>query len=357
MNRPLPTLCSAVAIAPDGDDVPEWIHLLPAGEVRGADGRGPYRAADVQSLMSASIQASGKLPLDECHSTDLAAPKGAPAPARGWIVELQQRTDGIWGRVEWTADGRRIMADKQYRGISPVILHRKDGTITHILRASLTNTPNLIGMAALHSELHTGDNRMNWKEKLIELMKLDSDASDDAIVAALAEKLSGGGNSDEVALQSALAPIARAAGVAEGADAATVLAGVQALAKGGDGEAIMALQSELATVTTRLNALQDTSKLTAATSFIDAAIVAGRVGIKPLRDRYIAMHMKDASGTEELVNAMPVLQGTTLLGVPPKDGKPGELSPADQQVIALMGLDPEEYKKTLADQASQQEAL
>ncbi|MCD9150122.1 phage protease [Pseudophaeobacter sp. MA21411-1] len=30
------------------------------------------------------------------------APKGLPAPARGWITATQARNDGIWGRVEWT---------------------------------------------------------------------------------------------------------------------------------------------------------------------------------------------------------------------------------------------------------------
>lgn len=358
MTRPSPTLCSAVAIAFEGDNVPEWIQLLPAREARSADGRGPYRIPDAAALLSASLPAGAKLVLDENHSTDLAAPNGASAPARGWIVEMQSREDGIWGRVEWTGEGRRIVADKQYRGVSPVILHREDGTITHILRASLTNTPNLIGMAALHSELHTGDDTMNWKEMLLGLLKLDSGASDEEIAAALEKWKGGDSGAAQVALQSALAPIAKAAGLAENADAAAVLSGVQSLAasKGG-GEAIVALQSELASVTGQLNALRDDGAKTAATAFVDAAIGAGRVGIKPLRDRYIAMHMKDAAGTEEIVNAMPVLHGTRLVGEPPKAGEPGELSDADRSVIALMGLDPDSYRQTLADQATQKEAL
>lgn len=143
-------LCSALALPLNG--VPDWVHLLPAGEVRTIDGRGPYRAGDFATLMSASIPAGHKLPLDENHATDLAAPRGGPAPARGWIVELEERADGVWGRVEWTGEGRRIMEDKQYRGVSPVIAHRADGTITAIRRASLTNTPNLTGLVTLHSQ-------------------------------------------------------------------------------------------------------------------------------------------------------------------------------------------------------------
>lgn len=142
-------LCSAVAL-PAASAVPEWVHLLPAGDIRTNDGRGPYRVGNVKGLIAASL-AFGKLVLDENHATDLAAPKGEAAPARGWIIDLQQRPDGIWGRVQWTAAGRQIMADQAYRGISPVIQHMQDGTITAILRASLTNTPNFAGLVTLHS--------------------------------------------------------------------------------------------------------------------------------------------------------------------------------------------------------------
>lgn len=350
MIKPSIALCSAIAVASDG--VPEWIHLLPAGEVRTMDGRGPYRCADADALMAASLSDGDKLVLDENHATDLAAPRGESAPARGWIVELQGRENGIWGRVEWTGEGRRLMEDRAYRGISPAIAHRKDGVVTQILRASLINAPNLKGLASLHQEGHVD---MDWKVLLIEALGLDSGASDEAIAAALKKKVAGAG--DETALQSELAPIAKAAGLAENADATAILAGVRTLASRGGSEAITALQSELATVTTQLNELRDNGARTAATAFVDSAIAAGRVGIKPLRDDYVAMHMEDSARTEKLINGMPILHGTRLVGQPQGGRADGELGDADQQVIALMGLDPEAYKKTLAASATSKEAL
>lgn len=182
----LRVLCSSIAL-PDGD-VPEWLHLLPAGEVRTVDGRGPYRVADAAALMSASL-AGGKLPLDENHATDLATPKGGAAPARGCIAELAQRDDGIWGRVEWTGTGRRMMEDREYRGVSPVIVHDKGLTIGAILRASLTNTPNLAGLVALHSQENVMDSRA-W---LIEALGLDADVADDAIKAVMTKAMEGKG--------------------------------------------------------------------------------------------------------------------------------------------------------------------
>lgn len=352
MTKPLPSiaLCSAIAIAPS-DAAPEWLHLLPAGEIFTKDGRGPYRATDAVALMAASLKSGDKLVLDENHATDLAGPRGDEAPARAWIMELQQRQDGIWGRVDWTeaAKTRRIWTE--YRGVSPVILHRKDGTIDAVLRASLTNTPNFRGLATLHSQ----ENSMDFRAWLIEALGLGSDADDAAIQAALTAKFEGKKEDAETALQSALNPIAQAVGLATGSNAAAILVGVQQLAAtGGRDEIITSLQSELAGVTTQLNTLRDDGKRNAATAFVDGAIAAQRVGVKPMRERYITMHMADPIGTAELINAMPCLTPSGTTAIPPADRKAGALGTADTNVIALMGIDPEAYKKTLADAGAQE---
>lgn len=144
-------LCAAIALTPEEPTAPAWVHVLPAGEIKSQDGRGPYYVTDPMQLAAASIaEAGGRMVLCDNHATDLAAPRGEPAPARGWITDLQARPDGIWGRVEWTSEGRRLVEAREYRGISPVIAHRDDGEITSILRASLVNQPNFIGLTALH---------------------------------------------------------------------------------------------------------------------------------------------------------------------------------------------------------------
>ncbi|MES2987672.1 MAG: phage protease [Pseudomonadota bacterium] len=350
-------LCSAVTIAFDGDAVPEWLHLLPAGEIRTNDGRGPYHVVDATALMAASLPAGEKLVLDECHATDLAAPKGEPAPARGWIVELQARADGIYGRVEWTGQGRAIMADKQYRGLSPAIMHRKDGAVTRILRASLINVPNLVGLASLHSEDH-GDTKMNWKLKLIELLGLASDASDEDILAALTKKVGAEGEAAvAAALQSALAPISAIVGLPANADAAAVLAGVQARTGDASGDTLItSLQARLGAAETALETIRGSSASDKAIAFVDAAIGRGAAGLKPMRDEYVAMHMENPARAEKLIGAMPVLHGTRLVGAPPKPGE-ASLSEADEQAIALMGLDRAAFLTTRAAEAAQQETL
>ena len=141
---------AAHSTLPPGE-APEWIQLLPAGTFRGVDGRGPYRVAAPQAVIEASLSA-GKLPIDENHATEHAAKTGAASPARGWIVGMEARPDGVWGRVEWNPTGVQLMAEKAYRGISPVFYHLPNGNVLRIASAALTNKPNL-PIASMHAAL------------------------------------------------------------------------------------------------------------------------------------------------------------------------------------------------------------
>lgn len=340
---------------PAGQDgrAPEWIHLLPAGTVHTLDGRGPYLVKDAAKLARESLQAAGgRMVIDENHSTDLAAPKGLPAPARGWIVELDPRTDGIWGRVEWTDDGSKLVGGRAYRGISPVITHLKDGRVTGLKRASLINTPNLVELKTLH-----GAQDMDLLAKLRKLLGLADDADEFAIIAAC-EKLKSPADKPalQTALQAQLSPIAKVLGLKDDADAAAVLQAATTLTAKSD-TAVQALQSELKTVTTQFNTLQTSIATDKATAFVDAAIKGGRVGVKPLRDHYIAMHAVNAARVEKEINAMPVLTASGARVTPPtdKDGKTS-LNSAQATAAKLLGLDPEAYLKTLAAEAANEEA-
>jgi phage I-like protein len=300
-------LCAALPLV-QGEGAPDWIHLLPAGEIRTRDGRGPYRVASMAAL--ATLSDGEKLPIDECHAIDKGVVVGAPGRAVGWIVELQSREDGLWGRVEWNQSGQALMEDKAYSGISPVILHTDKGAILRVARASLTNTPNLLGLTALHSEEE--DTTMDWRSKLLELLGLDAEADDAAIDAALLSKMAGTAPQSE---QGAL-----------------------------DSPAVLALQSQLASVSTELNQLRDDRRREAAETFVDGAIAQGRVGIKPLRDEYISLHMTDADKAKKMVEAMPVVGGSThAADLPPAQDDKG-FSVDDRAVMSLMGINEDEYR-------------
>jgi len=53
------------------------------------------------------------------------------------------RDGALWGRVEWTPHGAAALIVREYRYISPVFQYSSDGEVTRLLRAGLTNNPNL----------------------------------------------------------------------------------------------------------------------------------------------------------------------------------------------------------------------
>lgn len=316
MKRPSETLalCSAVPFA-GGEGVPEWVHLLPAGVIRTVDGRGPYSVASMQAVSEASLAAGQKLPIDENHATDKGAALGLPAPARGWIVALEARDDGLWGRVEWTAEGQKMVEDRAYGGISPVVLHSADNKIMRVLRASLTNVPNLQGLVTLHSENYP----MDWKAKLIELLGLDASADDAAIEAALLGRLND-----------------------EPDPAASTATQSQRLI---DHPSVIALQSQLNDALGQINALSEGAKRKSATDFVDGAIRDGRAGLKPMRDEYIAIHMENPDRAEKLIAAMPRIAGSTIAAGAVTGGSADSatLSADERQIMALFGVSEEEF--------------
>lgn len=158
------SIFSATALDAQGK-APEWVHLVPSGVIRTVDGRGPFSVASMSQLATTSLPPGERLPIDENHATDLGAKFGMPAPARGWIVALQARSDGLWGKVEWSGEGQRLLADKAYVGISPALLHTADGRVMKLLRASLTNVPNLQGLTALHSAEQSGSQTLTETDR------------------------------------------------------------------------------------------------------------------------------------------------------------------------------------------------
>ena len=330
--------------------VPDWIQILPPAPIATRDNRGPYQVRDVEALIRVSMaEADGRLPIDENHSIDLAGPAGLASPAVGWIVEMQARDGAVWARVEWTEAGRRLVGDRAYRGISPVFMAtKKDAEITHLLRASLTNTPNLRGLAALHHQ--ENDHMEELLQQLAAALGLGEGADRAAIVARATDLNQRPAPAAE--LQSALTPIAKALGDGVAIEGGAILAAIGDLrdpAKVVSADAVKALQTELAT-------LKAAGAKDKATGVVDAAIAAGKPGVKPLRDHYIARHMADPAAVERELAALPSIAGRVVIPAASSDVQPGTAAALDEvqlQAAKLLGLAPEAYAKTLA---AQQEA-
>ncbi|CAN5129842.1 hypothetical protein BH10PSE8_BH10PSE8_01000 [soil metagenome] len=343
---------------------PEWVHLMPVGTFSGADGRGPYALKDAAAVITASMTA-GKLAIDENHSIDKAAPEGRPAPARGWIVEMEARADGIWGRVDWTGEGKRLVDDHAYRGISPVFVSAKaGGAVVKILRAALTNDPNLT-LTTLHSR--TPD--MDFLAKLRAALGLKADVAEDAVLTAV---------TSHAAIVTAHAALLTAAGLKADAAPADLVAQVTThaadagklgaiathfktagldLAKltpkdlethlqaRGEGN-VAELTQTVVSLQSRLDQLQQAGAKDKAEAFVDGAIKAGKP-IRALRDHYVTQHQKDATRVETEINAMVSINGGGIVKPPSAQG--GALDADELATCELMGLDPVKFAASKAE--------
>lgn len=131
--------------AKDGKKVaPEWIPLLPAGDVVVArDGRSfvNNHEAAIQAFRIGGMP----IPLDWDHALDSWSAGPGDGAAAAWIDQLEIREGGgLWGHVEmWTARGRQSVESCEYRFISPVIYHNDEMRVISVPRASLVNNPAL----------------------------------------------------------------------------------------------------------------------------------------------------------------------------------------------------------------------
>jgi phage I-like protein len=319
---------------------PEWLHVLPAGEFKGKDGRGPYAAPDMDALISLFGAEGTKLVVDENHSTDLAAKRGESAPARGWIVELQKRDDGLYGRVEWTPEGERMMDAKEYGFLSPTFMHTaaRPFKVAKLLRVALTNDPNLTNLKSLHS---SEENAM--LEQLRKALGLPETADEAAVLAAVTAS-----HTAQATHTALIGRIAEAAGVAKETAPDALVIAIQSRDSSSAVEqenadlkqTVLSLQSKFTTLA------NDTAK-DKATAFVTTAVEAGKV-IPALKDHYIARHMKNPAEVEHELSLMPALNAGGLNRDPGEHKDTPAITDDDKKVMAMMGVDPEAYAKTHA---------
>lgn len=185
-----------VADKPDANRQ-QWVHILPSGTVQTVDKRGPFEVTDPHTIIRTSFAeaktTNGAIPVDYDHGLFLAAPKGQPAPAAGWISQMQVKPDGIWALVEWTPKALQKVLDREYRFISPVInCIGANKTVQRILNVSLTNDPNLTMVALNSAQKDIPMSDQSFMSKLRTTLGLDASA-DEATILDKASKLSSSG--------------------------------------------------------------------------------------------------------------------------------------------------------------------
>lgn len=176
---------------------PEWVHLVPSGIFRSRSGQATYRLNDAKAFLRRTweFHKDADISVDYHHQSLHAAKGSGPAPAAGWIKDLEARQDGIWGRVEWTAGAHALIASREFRYVSPVLTHQKAAPsqpvdVGLLYNVALTNTPDLELMSLNEAPFPDhGDPTMSLKDKIAALLEIDADAADDVLLNALKARL------------------------------------------------------------------------------------------------------------------------------------------------------------------------
>ena len=311
MNTAIVT-CFSAQVAPDASGAPpEWVHLLPAGSFKGRDGRGPYRLDDATGVIAASM-AEGHRPVDFNHAT--IHPSRGDGRAAGWIVAMEARDTGIWGKVEWTPDGRSAVAGRLFRFFSPGFREAPAGRVAAIHHAALTNDPNLDLQTVLASQLHEPGDPMTT-----------------TLLAALA----------------ALFGLKLTTGTAASADA--IVTHAKTVVTGGGSGADVVPMAAFVEVRDKLAAMVAERAAETATHAVDAAIAAGKV-TPAMREWAMSRATKDPADFAAYVAAAPVILplgvSTHAGGTPPAKR---QMDAEARAVAARMGLSPDDMAKTMAE--------
>lgn len=161
--------------------LPDWVQLIPIGEVEGRDGR-RWKNHDPATIVATFNRRGVPIPIDWEHASEHKAPIGEAAPAAGWITALNARDGFVWGQVDWTARGAASISAKEYRYLSPVFGYDEPSQqITTLYSAGLTNQPNL-ALTALNRESHSQEVPM---KKVLEALGLKPEATEDEAVLAV----------------------------------------------------------------------------------------------------------------------------------------------------------------------------
>jgi phage I-like protein len=306
---------------------------------------------------------STELVVDYDHQSVFSAVPGVGglAPAAGWIKEFEVRTDGLYGRVEWTDKAAQAIKAGEYRYISPVYQHDKSGKVIRLISAGLTNSPNLdLAAVAASSSLNPQEEEM---DKIALALGLAAGASEADILAAINSAMTSVSAIAAVAgldksakaadivqavnsLRADIDKVAAASGLAAGAKTDDIVTAVQSAVTGQVDPAKFVPVAQVVALQADLNTLKATVDGDKAETAVNRAIEDGKL-VPALKQWGLDLFKADKDRFDAFVGVAPVLTATQRAGVvAPANGDP-VLSETDLAVMSQMGIAREDYIKTL----------
>jgi phage I-like protein len=314
--------CIALNFEIRAGEPPTELMLIPPGDtVQGRDGRF-WKNPFPQGIVDHFNVRGADLPIDLNHATELKAPLGEEAPASGWIKGLRVAEGGaVYGRTEWTPSGREAVMNREYRYISPVLLHDKDLNIRGLSSIGLTNKPNLFIPALNHEQLHQ-EGPMDLKQLLASL-----------------------GLPETATFAQALNQIGKMQG-----DLTTALNHAQSppMDKFIPRSQFDAAVLKANNMEQQLNTLKAADRDKSINAEISAALKAGK--ITPATKDYYTAQCRQEGGLEQFktfVQAAPVIGEASTLDTTEIPGAGKALNASQKEVYAAMGMTEEDYLKAL----------
>lgn len=268
-----------------------------------------------------------ELPIDYEHRSQTPVDNG-PVPAAGWF-QLEARPDGLWAvNVRWTETAARLLRAGEYRYWSPVFWE-EDGHIRQLDMIGLTNQPATVDQMPLVASA-SGD---PMRERVIQLLGLAQEATDEQIEAALAEL-----QRQASQLEQARALLAEAGITAEiGSDQAhgqAMAAAANALLAARVGE----LEAELATLRSQL--LDSEAQAT-----IDAALSEGRIHAAS-REYWLERYRQNPRAVRAHLASLRPGHAVPTAPLTQRTVPANPLSEIERAIIAQTGVSEEAYLAT-----------
>lgn len=338
-------IASAVELSVDEGKVPTTVLMIPFGESRGRDGRGPYileDAAHAQAVIAATVANAGSADLmfDYDHQSFHAQRVGGQAKSAGWVKpsSLAISDAGITGDVEWTATAAAALAAREYRYHSPYFMVNKaTRRISRLVNAGLTNSPNL-DLPALASQEPDLTTQEGIPMKTIALSTLASALAlsgnvDEAGVLAAIDTL----KTNAAAGEKVLASARTALDLADDADTEAVLAAVTAKPSAEPDPAKYVPIGDLQDVQGRLGAIEQ-ERVTAS---VDTAIASGKL-TPGQKDWAMKLGKSNEAALNSYLATAPAFKGGAHVTgeVPAEKGK---LTAEEAAICSATGITHEEF--------------
>ena len=154
--------------------IPDTIHLIPIGQWE-HDVYGPIliTASDIREFVqnfNAKIRKG--VPITAGHEGF------EELPAKGWIVEVEARDTGLWGKVEWNEGGIESLSDKEFKFFSPEFYRDYEDPQTHqiyrnvLTGGALTKSPYFKELEAIVFSEQKLKKQFNTNTNMFELKDL-----------------------------------------------------------------------------------------------------------------------------------------------------------------------------------------